>query len=279
MICNLKNLFYLYFILSIVGCSNSDQLYSVKGTIQDIKLDDREVIIAHDTIRDLMLPMIMPFPISINNKMDGFERGDSVHFEFQWNEDKIEAKNFRLIGKGHMPIRDAFFDDEFSEKVIGDTLDDVTLLDLDSNKIQLDKYDEYLFISYIFSKCPMPNLCPAIFMKNKIMANQFSDSENIKFILVSFDYLFDTPSSLKDTYGPSIKDNPNIEIWSSTNHIGDVYKLVKQSGGDFWGVENGKIGHKLSSVLISPDRKVLGIWKGEKWDANQVSNSIEIIIK
>ena len=64
MICNLKNLFYLYFILSIVGCSNSDQLYSVKGTIQDIKLDDREVIIAHDTIRDLMLPMIMPFPIS-----------------------------------------------------------------------------------------------------------------------------------------------------------------------------------------------------------------------
>ena len=265
--------------LFIKGCSSSDNIYLVKGTIQEIRLENNEVIIAHDSIRDLMPPMTMPFPISENNKMKGFKKGDSVHFEFQWNDDFIHAKNFRLIGDGHIPIRDDFFDDEFSEKKIGERIDNVTLLNMDSNKIILDKYDEYLFISYIFSKCPMPNLCPAIFIKNKIMANQFVNKKNIKFILVSFDYIYDTPSVLRSIYGPSIENNSNIEIWSSTGHVEDVYKLVKQSGGDFWGVENGKIGHELTSILISPDRDVLGVWKGEKWNSNQVSNSISMIIK
>ena len=41
----------------------------------------------------------------------------------------------------------------------------------------------------------------------------------------------------------------------------------------------GKIGHELSSVLIDPNREILGVWKGEKWDANQVFNSISMIVK
>lgn len=262
----------------ITGCSNSDSVYLVKGTIQEIRLEDNEVIIAHDSIRDLMSPMIMPFPISADNKMNGLKKGDSVHFEFQWSETIVQAKNFKLIGDGHLPIVDDFFDDEFSEKKIGETLDDVTLLNMDSNEVKLEKYDQYLFISYIFSRCPMPNLCPAIFMKNKIMANQFIDKKNIKFILVSFDYRYDTPSVLKSIYGSSIENNSNIEIWSSVGRIEDIYKLVKQSGGDFWGIEKGKIGHNLTSVLINPDKKILGVWKGDKWNANHVSNSISMII-
>lgn len=262
----------------ITGCSNSDSVYLVKGTIQEIRLEDNEVIIAHDSIRDLMSPMIMPFPISADNKMNGLKKGDSVHFEFQWSETIVQAKNFKLIGDGHLPIVDDFFDDEFSEKKIGETLDDVTLLNMDSNEVKLENYDQYLFISYIFSRCPMPNLCPAIFMKNKIMANQFIDKKNIKFILVSFDYRYDTPSVLKSIYGSSIENNSNIEIWSSVGRIEDIYKLVKQSGGDFWGIEKGKIGHNLTSVLINPDKKILGVWKGDKWNANHVSNSISMII-
>ncbi len=275
----LLKLLFTFISFLIVGCSTYDEVYLVKGTIQEIRLENNEVIIAHDTIRDLMPPMTMPFPILVNNNMKGFKKGDSVHFDFHWSENLVHAKNFRLIGDGHIPIRDDFFDNEFSEKKIGEKINDVTLLNIDSNKIKLDNYDEYLFISYIFSRCPMPNLCPAIFMKNKIIANQFVDKNNIKFILVSFDYRHDTPSVLKSIYGPSIENNSNIEIWSSVGHIEDVYKLVKQSGGDFWGVESGKIGHQLTSVLISPDRDVLGVWKGEKWNANQVFNSISMIIR
>jgi hypothetical protein len=116
-------------------------------------------------------------------------------------------------------------------------------------------------------------------MKNKILANQFAGHDNIRFLLVSFDYVYDIPSTLKNNYGPSVKNNSNIEILSSTNHIEDVYRLVKQSGGDFWGVDNNKIGHKLSSVLVGPNKEILGMWKGEKWIASQVANSISMLLK
>ena len=88
MIQNIVHISYFYLLLAFLDVVKQDQLYLVKGTIQEIKLDDKEVIIAHDTIKGLMLPMTMPFPISTYNNMDGFKRGDSVHFDFQWSEIK-----------------------------------------------------------------------------------------------------------------------------------------------------------------------------------------------
>ena len=261
------------------NCGSSDKIYEVKGTIHEINLDKNEVIISHDTIQGLMYPMIMPFTLTDINEMNSFKTGDSVQFDFLWGKKGTEAKNFKYIGIGHIPVRDQFFSDQYSKKAIGDTLDNVSLLDLDSNKISLSQYNgDYLFISYIFSRCPMPNLCPAIFMKNKILANEFIDNKKLKFILVSFDYKYDTPSTLKNLYGPSMEENTNLEIWSSTGCIGDIHQLVKQSGGDFWGVEKEKIGHKLVSILVGPKKEVLGFWNGDKWEVSKVSNSISMII-
>ena len=261
------------------NCSTPNKVYKVKGTIQEINLDKNEVVISHDTIQGLMYPMIMPFTLTDINEMNSFKIGDSVHFDFLWGKKGTKAKNFKYIGVGHIPVRDKFFSDQYSTKEVGDTLENVTLLDLDSNKISLYQYDgDYLFISYIFSRCPMPNLCPAIFMKNKILANEFIDKKELRFILVSFDYKHDTPSVLRNIYEPIIEENTNLEIWSSTGYIENIYQLVKQSGGDFWGVEQGKIGHKLVSLLVGPQKEVLGVWSGDKWEVRKVSNSISMII-
>ena len=276
----MKNFLLLLISLYIFNCGKSRLPYQVKGTIHEIHLEENEILIAHDTIKGLMLPMTMPFPLDPANMMTSFQVGDSVHFELLWNEEKVLAENFKYIGKGNLLERDDFFSDEYSEKFFGDTLDDASFLSLDSNLIKLSNSDgNYRFISFIFSRCPMPNLCPAIFMKNKILAEKLKTIKNLKLILISFDYIFDTPSVLKDVYGPSIEENINIQVFSSTRHIEDAYKLIKQSGGDFWGVEKDKIGHKLVSVLIDPDRKVLGSWKGDKWESKEVENSIKLLLK
>ena len=83
---------------------------------------------------------------------------------------------------------------------------------------------------------------------------EFIDEKKIKFILVSFDYKYDTPSVLKDLYEPSMDADTNLEVLSSTGYIEDIYQLVKQSGGDFWGVERGKIGHKQKSCNLLKTR-------------------------
>ena len=264
-----------------LNCGRNEKIYPVKGTIYEVKLDSLIITIAHDTIPDLMMPMVMPFNLKNPKDIVGLSIGDSVHFDFIWADTVTFAKNFRIVGKGTLPEEDdGFFDDEYSMKRIGQLLDNVTLLDLDSSRVQLSDSDgKYRFISFIFTGCPMPNMCPALVIKNNYLADSFSNNENIDFIMVSFDYKYDTPTVLKEFYGSTILGHNNWYVWSSTGRIDDVYTLVKQSGGNFWGVEEGKIGHTLSSVLIGPDRVVLGSWQGDKWQTGQVKNAIDLLME
>ena len=267
-------------ILILLSCEQQNELYDVKGTVRSIDIESNNVIIAHDTIVDLMMPMVMPFKVLNNKVLDSLQVGDSVHFEFVWDESKPFARHFNIVGIGNMPKEDSFFDDEFSEVKIGHIIDDATLLDLDSAEVHLSDSDgKFRFISYIFTRCPMPNMCPAIVMKNRYLVQQFSNSRSIDFIMVSFDYKYDTPSVMDRYYGASTEEYDNWKVWSSSGRIDDIYRLVKQSGGDFWGIEQERIGHSLSSVLIGPEREVLGSWKGENWDELHVKNAIKVFIK
>ena len=264
-----------------LNCGSNEKIYPVKGTIYEVKLDSLIITIAHDTIPDLMMPMVMPFNLKNPKDIVGLSIGDSVHFDFIWTDTVTYAKNFRIVGKGTLPEEDdGFFDDEYSMKRIGQLLDNVTLLDLDSLRVQLSDSDgKYRFLSYIFTRCPMPNMCPAVVIKNNYLSESFSDNENIDFIMVSFDYINDTPSVLKEFYGSTVMGHNNWKVWSSTGRIDDVYRLAKQSGSNFWGIEEGKIGHTLRSVLIGPNREVLGSWPGDDWKAGDVKNSIELLMK
>ena len=264
-----------------LNCGSNEKIYPVKGTIYEVKLDSLIITIAHDTIPDLMMPMVMPFNLKNPKDIVGLSIGDSVHFDFIWADTVTYAKNFRIVGKGTLPEDDdGFFDDEYSMKRIGQLLDNVTLLDLDSSRVQLSDSDgKYRFLSYIFTRCPMPNMCPAVVIKNNYLSESFSDNENIDFIMVSFDYIYDTPSILKDFYGSTILGHNNWQVWSSIGRIDDVYRLAKQSGSNFWGIEEGKIGHTLRSVLIGPNREVLGSWPGDDWKVGDVKNAIELLMK
>ena len=71
----------------------------------------------------------------------------------------------------------------------------------------------------------------------------------------------------------------NWDVWSSNGKIEDVYRLVRQSGGNFWGIEQEKIGHTLSSVLIGRNRELIGVWKGENWKVDEVGNAINLLLK
>lgn len=266
-------------ILFLINCDNPSNRYAVRGTIRSLELNTNKVVIAHDTIADLMPPMVMPFFVP-GGELNQVKVGDSVLFEFVWNDSLPFAHKFSVVGRGYMPEDDDFFDDEYSEKSIGDVIDDVTLLTIDSINYNLSQSDgKYRFISYIFTRCPMPNMCPAVIMKNNVLANNFSESNLIEFLLISFDYIHDTPSVLRRNYSSIIEQNKNVIILSSTGRIEDIYSIVRQTGANFWGVEEEKIGHTMRSVLIDPNRKLLASWPGDDWNVNHAENAIKLMIK
>ena len=265
-------------LLLAIGCSKKS--YPVRGTIIEVRKDSNEFLIHHDEIPGFMMAMTMPFNLADSLDINRFGVGDSLKFRLEMEENKAYAANFQLLGKGTLPETDDMWDDEYTPLEIGEIFTNVTFLDLDSNEVSLSDSDgKFRLISYIFTRCPMPNMCPAVVTKNQYLAQVFKADPNMEFVLVSFDYTFDTPTVLKNYYGGILESNPNLIILSSTEHLNDIFSLAGQSYVSFWGVEENDIGHTLRSVLIDPERRLMKVFEGTDWRPEVAERDIQNILK
>ena len=123
----------------------------------------------------------------------------------------------------------------------------------------------------------MPNFCPAIIMKNQYLANQFKNNPDIEFIIISFDYKYDTPEVLKNSYGAIFEDYKNVHFLSSYQHEEDIIKITKEAGLGYSGIDEGderEIGHTLKSLLIDPNEILIESYSGDNWLPKQVEAEI-----
>ena len=272
---------YILAFFLFISCSNTDKEYSVTGVVQDIKEDQSIIVIDHDSISGFMMPMVMPF--NLEHKKDVLELsiGDSVKFKLVVTSSNSYATDFTILGRSEIvDDYDEFWDDEYRKKQIGERLSDVILLDINGDSISLSSLNgKFRFISFIFTRCPIPNMCPAVVIKNGVLANNFRDYNNLELIMVSFDYAYDSPTVLKDYYGDLISIYSNWSVWSSAGGISDLYTLSSEIGCEFWGIEENNIGHNLRSALVGPNMELLKVWEGDKWLAKDVRKDIENYIK
>ena len=279
----MKKLIILLIILIGSSCSDSKKIYDVTGVVLEINLDNNKILIDHDSIPNFMMPMVMHFNVENRNEIKSLSKNDSVKFKFFITETSSYATDFNIIGKHiNNDNNDDDFckDDEYTKKEIGEKLSNVTLLGTNSKVISLDDYSgKFVFISFIFTRCPVPNMCPAVVIKNGVIARKFKDNDNVRLVMVSFDYLHDTPQILESFYGSSIEGFPNWNVLSSVGKISDLYTLSSEIGCEYWGIEKNNIGHNLRSALIGPDKTLLKIWEGDDWLAGSVSNEIENYIE
>ena len=275
----IKKINILIIIFLILGC-NVKKTYPVIGIILEIKKETNELLIKHDEIKDFMMAMTMPFNVLKDEDLTKFNIGDSVHFNLTIDGDNSYAHNFNIIENLNIEsvLEDDFWEkDPYDPLDMGDYISDGTFLSLDSVEISLSDFDEkYLFISYVFSRCPMPNMCPAVIVKNQYLAEKLSNL-NIEFILISFDHIYDTPSRLKKLYYNIQSKYDNLSFISSYNSLDDLNLISRETGMSFWGINENDIGHTMRSVLISPDGKLLSAYDGLDWDVKNVEKNIKEI--
>ena len=274
----MKNKIIYLFVLLIFSCSDKNKTFNVTGVVIDINKNENSIVIDHDSIPGFMMPMVMPFNIKYIDAIKDVNPNDSVKFKFTITQTSSYAYDFKVVGKRSSEIDEDDFwsDDEYREKKIGEEISNVSLINLDGKEVKLGQYqDKYIFISFIFTRCPIPNMCPAVVIKNGVLARKFKESDKIKFIMISFDYIYDTPEILRSYYSDAISSFPDWTVWSSIGKINDLYTLSTEIGCEYWGIEKNNIGHNLRSALIGPGRKLLKTWKGDDWLASSVGKEIE----
>ena len=281
----MKSIYYILLLFIITSCSSKKE-YNVVGVVLDKFPERNELSIHHDEIPGLMMAMTMNFKLAGQITTDHFNIGDSIHFKLHIKDQNIYSDSFTIIDNVNIDYyidnreEDSWMDEEYSPIKIGETFTDVTFLDYDNNEIKLSDYkNDFMLITFIFTRCPIPNMCPALIYKQKYIADNFKDYDNLKILTISFDYIFDTPNILKEKFETLKFKKDNWIFLSSYNHLNDLYLLTKQSMFSFWGVEKNDIGHNMRTILIGPNLKFLKYYDGNEWSVKDLQDDIQNIMK
>ena len=73
----MKKLIILLIILLGSSCSDSKKIYDVTGVVLDINLDNKKVLIDHDSIPNFMMPMVMHFNIENRNVVKSLNKNEN----------------------------------------------------------------------------------------------------------------------------------------------------------------------------------------------------------
>ena len=269
---------------------NNQNIYQFKGVIINIINDKQQMLIKHDEVPDFMMEMTMIFNIDSLINMNDYTIGDSLNFNFYvLNQKEGPAKTWasELNIVGHRDLREEeIYDDFFNQDgaiQTGEALSNGTFQNFNGEEVELNDWNgKFRFISFIFSRCPMPNFCPAVILKNQYLINQFKDNDNIEFVIISFDHKYDRPEVLKKAYGNIFSNYNNIHFLSSYGYKEDIIKLTIEAGVGFSGIDDGdprEIGHTLQSLLIDPSGTLISNYGGDSWDPKEVENNINNKLK
>lgn len=260
-------------LLGGVGCGGEkEQVFTVRGVIRG-PFASGTIRVQHEEIPGYMPAMTMPFHVE-ERDVRGLVPGDQVEFEFRVGENSRAAK-FRRIGRAPSDpgagAAAAAVRPPMTRLRAGDRVPDFALVDQDGQPLSgADLEGRLTVISFIFTRCPVPEFCPLIMRKLKAVQDRSGASPPAgqpRILAVSIDPAHDRPAVLR-AHGEAA--GADFSRWRfATGETAEVDKLTRLFAVR---VEPnaGTLDHTLATALIGPDRRVVEIWRGNAWKPEEV---------
>ena len=165
--------------------------------------------------------------------------------------------------------------------VPGERAPEFTLVNQDGRKIHLSDFaGKALLVTFIYTRCPMPNFCPRLSSQFARIHNELKknpgDYGKTQLLTISFDPKYDTPAVLRK-YGLAYLDGDEsgFSHWdfASTNPA-DLRRLAQAFGLEYEGEDN-QISHNMIIVLIGPDGKVAKFWSTD-WTWTELMENLQL---
>jgi protein SCO1/2 len=257
----------------------AEQTFDVKGRVVSIEPGGKTVHIAHEDIPDFMSAMTMPFTIRHPEQVADLSPGDSVKFRLVVTKDDSWVSTIDKDASVARVAMKRSVSSDGTRVETGEAVPDFELVDQNGVPLKLSQYrGSAVLVTFIYTRCPLPNFCP-------LMSNRFSELQDklarkypgkSHLISVSFDPKFDTPAVMKD-YGKRF--GARQKLWSlatgsqkQVDNVASLFGLVKERDA------NGYT-HDLRTALISPDGKLVHIWRSNVWTADEVESMVGEVMR
>jgi protein SCO1/2 len=292
------------------AAKGSNQVFQVKGVIKELKPDGKTVVIRHEEVPNYMPAMTMPFEAKPPGELKGLAVGDQVEFRMTVTDNDVWIDQLRKIGAGTgrgsgpgsaaqssaaattnspsastptaslsgLPTNTGPFQimRDLDPLQIGDRLPEYHFTNEQGQAVNtLDFKGQAVAITFIFTRCPLPNFCPRMSTNfeeaQRKLLSMANAPTNWHLLTISFDPEFDTPVILK-SYAQRYKADP--QHWNFlTGPPAATAEIADQFGQRFWR-EEGAINHNLRTVVIDATGRVQQMFQGNTWTVDDLVSEL-----
>jgi len=267
--------------------SGEAKRYPLKGKVVAVDKAKKTATIKHEEIPGYMAAMTMDFPIREDWVWEDLTKDADIFAELVVDKDSYWLEKIGIVALPNpnqtpLPVRE-------DVAQIGNLIPDLTLVNQDGKKINLKDYrGKALAITFIYSRCPLPEYCILMSKHFSDLANQLNENDELKdkirLLSVSFDPETDTPARLKE-YGRGYlgKDSKtDFTVWQLATGTDKEVKAV----ADFFGLryevdanDKTQFNHSLRTIVVSPDGKVQKVFSGNEWTLNDLLKELQATLK
>jgi protein SCO1/2 len=259
----------------MAGCDRStSQTYALKGIVRKMDQATGEVTISHDEIVGFMPKMTMPFEVTNRGLLEGIKPGDEVEGTLRVDREGDSVTTLDLITI--KVVKPASKSPEVANPMIssqpdplqpGDLVPDFSMTTQTGETLKLaDLRGKVVVLSFIYTRCPSPEFCPAMDAKFGELARRIGTVadrvDRVRLLSVSFDPEHDTPAVLS-AHAARRGAKPPLWTFAVTSHE----ELSKIAGplGLTYVPGTREIDHNLRAAVIGPDGRLVTVEIGAKW--------------
>src|SRR5580693_7874308 len=167
--------------------------YAVDGIVVAVDPAARTILVSHRAIARYMPAMLMPFRAESAAELAALHPGARILFDLSVTKAQALARNIRLSGAPDAPLPAP------KEKLaIGGQFPDFELSDQSGHAVRTaDLRGKVVAIDFIYTRCPLPDVCPRLSANFALLQRRFRDRE-LMLVSVTVDPDFDTPAVLAD---------------------------------------------------------------------------------
>jgi len=265
----------LALLVTLAGChqSSGSREYRLVGQILDIDHAAARVTVRHEDIEGFMPAMTMPYAVKNRRLLDGRRPGELIDATLEVRGADAWITHLRVTGMAPIPPRDS----GQMSLAPGDPVPDATFVDQQGATVQMRNLrGRLLVISFIYTRCPLPDFCPAIESKLAALQQHIktdSGAAGAVLVTVTIDPEYDTPAILRE-HAAAHRADP--AIWRFvTGSVADVDAFGRQFGMSVThGNTPADIVHNLRTIVVNREGRIVRIESGADWRVEDLLSSL-----
>ncbi len=242
----------------ILACDGGAQRFEAEGVVEDVRVSEGQVLIAHEDIPGLMPAMTMSFDVPDRALVESLEPGHVIDFVLEF-----DGRSYRVVEatvRAQVEPREGYA--QFGNKLLrAEPAPAFALTDQDGRPLSLaDLRGRAVLLDFIFTQCPGP--CPILTgLHVDVQKAVPQDARSrVHFVSVSLDPANDDPPALRAYASDRGADLSNWSFLTGEVPVIDAvladYQIGKSRGPD------GEIDHVVATFLIDGEGRIVRRYLG-----------------